>query len=86
MKAYISGKAKKELDGMGKELRVIFIKYIEKMLKLPPGRHMKHGIPYHVDDITKQARIIYQINDDCLQIIRCFKNHKEYERWYKSYK
>jgi hypothetical protein len=47
---------------------------------------MKYGIPYHVEKVTKQARIIYDIREDMIYIIHCFGNHKEYERWYKSYK
>ncbi len=86
MKAFISEKAKKDLDDMSQDLRAVFIKHIEKILDLPPRRHMKHGIPYHVEDVTRQARMIYKIKEDHLQIIHCFKNHKEYEKWYKNYK
>ncbi|VVB99261.1 Uncharacterised protein [uncultured archaeon] len=47
---------------------------------------MKCGLPYLVEEVTKQARIIYQAESDKLFIFRCFANHKEYEKWYKSYK
>jgi len=86
MAVRISSKAEKELDGMADDLRLLFVKHLRKMQSMPPRRHMKHGIPHHVEEVTKQARIIYQTQNQDIYIIHCFKNHKEYERWYKSYK
>lgn len=86
MNVYFSEKANEDFEAINQDLRTIFIKHIEKIANLPPRRHMKHGIPYHVEEVTKQSRLIYQIKNNNLYIIRCFKEHKEYERWYKSYR
>jgi mRNA-degrading endonuclease RelE of RelBE toxin-antitoxin system len=86
MKAFISERAKKELDEMNSELAEAFLVHIEKLLGMPPRRHLKHGIPCHVENVTKQARMIYEIDGENLQVLHCFSSHKEYERWYKSYK
>ncbi len=86
MTVHISSRAEKELDDMDEDLRILFMKHLRKMQSMPPRRHMKHGIPYHTEEVTKQDRIIYQIQSRDIFVIHCFKNHKEYEHWYKSYK
>lgn len=74
----------KQMDGT---LREFFRKHVEKISKMPPRRHLRFGVPYNVEDVTKQARLVYSYkNDETLLIIRCFTTHKEYEKWYKSYK
>lgn len=52
----------------------------------PLRRHMKYGIPYHVINVTKQARIVFEIENEDAIILHCFSNRKDYESWYKSYK
>ena len=52
---------------------------------MPPRRHMGFGVPYNVEDVTKQARLVYNENENTLSVIRCFATHKEYEKWYKTY-
>lgn len=71
---------------MDKTLRERFRQHIEKLLNMPPRRHMKFGLPYNVEDVAKQARMAYQIENDFLYVLRCFASHKEYERWYESFK
>jgi hypothetical protein len=56
------------------------------MQEAPPRKHMKHGIPCHVEKVARQARIVYNIKGTQIYILHCFATHKEYERWYKSYK
>ena len=68
------------------ELKSLFIKHLEKMQNASPRKHMKYGIPSHVEKVTKQARMIYNIKRKQIYILHLFSNHKEYERWYKSYK
>jgi len=51
-----------------------------------PRKRLKHGIPCHVEKVTKQARIFYDIREDRIYILHCFDTHKEYEQWYNSYK
>ncbi len=88
MKIRISEKAEDELDKMESELRALFMKHIEKLGQMPPRRHLKFGLPFNVEDVTKQARMVYHTDekDETLYVLRCFKDHKEYERWYKSFK
>jgi mRNA-degrading endonuclease RelE of RelBE toxin-antitoxin system len=86
MEVRVSEKAKKDLEAMPKILRGSFIAHLEKIQEIPPRKHMKYGIPCHVEKVTKQARLIYQIDADKLFILLCFSSHKEYERWYRSYR
>ena len=86
MKTEFSEKAEKELDEMDKSLRKLFIKHTEKISAMPPRRHMHFDLPFNVEEVTRQARMVYNIEEETCYILRCFKNHKEYERWYKSFK
>jgi len=43
-------------------------------------------MPFNVENVTKQARIVYQIDGKKLYVLHCFKTHKECERWYPSFK
>lgn len=86
MNLVFSDSAKKELESLPQDLTALFLKHLEKMQETPPRKHMKHGIPCHVEKVTKQARIIYDIEGDDIYILHCFGGHKEYERWYNSYR
>ncbi|MFH1448030.1 MAG: hypothetical protein ABIG39_04145 [Candidatus Micrarchaeota archaeon] len=86
MKIHISEKSERELDKMEPELRKLFFKHMEKINEMPPRRHLKFGMPFNVEDVTRQARMLYHIQGDILYVVKCFQNHKEYERWYKSFK
>jgi len=88
MKIVFSEKAENELDSADQSLRKLFLKHSEKIVSMPPKRHMKFGLPFNVKEVTKQARIIYQIegSEGICYVLHCFKTHKEYERWYKSFK
>ncbi|MBI5224856.1 hypothetical protein HY989_03215 [Candidatus Micrarchaeota archaeon] len=78
--------AKEDLKAMDSQTRDLFISHAEKISKIPPRRHMRLGLPVNVENVTKQARLIYQMGESVLYIIRCFETHKEYERWHKSFK
>ena len=82
----ISETAEKELDSIDAQLRIYFKKHIEKVRDMPPRRHLRYGLPFNVVNVTKQARLVYQTEDNQLFILRCFATHKEYERWYRSFK
>ena len=86
MEVDFSENAEEALDNMDEQLRVLFFKHVEKVRNMPPRRHMKFGLPYNVEEVTKKARIVYNIKDEKLYVLRCFKTHKEYGRWYKSFK
>jgi hypothetical protein len=63
-----------------------FIMHIEKMSVQYSHKHLKYDCPYFVDKVTNQCRIIFNLCDDTIIILRCFKNHKDYENYYKSFK
>jgi len=86
MEILFSEKAKKEFEDIDQSLKKLFAKHIEKIAIMPPKRHLRFGLPFNVEEVTKQARIVYNIENDVCYVIHCFKTHKEYEKWYKSYK
>lgn len=48
MEIVFSDLAKKELENLPQELKLIFLNCLEKMMVVPPRKRMKHGIPCHV--------------------------------------
>jgi mRNA-degrading endonuclease RelE of RelBE toxin-antitoxin system len=86
MKILFSPKAESQLDSIDKGLRKLFFKHAEKVSELPPKRHLRFGLPFYVEEVTKQARMVYNFEKNIYIILFCFATHKEYERWYKSFK
>jgi hypothetical protein len=86
MKILFIETAEKELDNIKNPLNKIFGKHVEKIIIKETHRHLKKSLPYFVENVTKQARIVYYIEDEIIYIFHCFETHKEYEKWYKSYK
>ncbi len=86
MKVEFSENAVKDLDAMDKATYISFRKHLMKITMLPPRRHLRHGMPYSIEEVG-QGRIAYQVDDEdeTLYIIRCFAAHKEYEKWYNSF-
>ena len=84
MEVLLTEKARKQLVDLPSDLRDFFIKHLEKIGEIPPRKHMRYGIPCHVEKVTKQARLIYQIEEDRIYVPQCFAGHKEYERWYRA--
>lgn len=64
----------------------IFKKHFDKVSKMPPRRHLRAGLPWNVEEVTKQARLVYEVDlsNNKLYVVRCFATHKDYEQWYKS--
>jgi hypothetical protein len=86
MELIFSDSAKKEIENLEQELKSIFIEHLERMQRSPPRRHLKHGIPCHVEKVTRQARIVFDIREERIYILHCFASHKEHQCWYKSFK
>ncbi len=86
MNIEFSDEAKVEFLKLDRQLQLFFKTHLEKLKKMPPRRHLKHSLPHHVEDVTKQARLVYDFGEDMLFIVHCFATHKEYEKWYRSYK
>lgn len=85
MEVEFSETAIKDLEDMDKATYTAFRKYLQKIAMMPPRRHMRHGLPFNIEEVG-QGRIAYQVDDEngTLYIIRCFCDHKEYEKWYSS--
>lgn len=86
MQTQILETAEKELEKIPNPLNKQFGKHIEKLASKETNRHLKHGLPYYTENVTKQAGIIYCIEEETIFVLHCFATHKEYERWYKSFK
>ena len=86
MELVFSDSARKELESLPEEMAAHFLKHLEKMQEMPPRKHMKYGIPCHVEKVTKQARIVFNIEEGYIYILHCVGSHEEYERWYGSYR
>lgn len=78
--------ARKEFERLPDDLQYLFLSHFQKIRSMAPRRHMRYGIPSHVEKVTRQARIIYEIYEDALYILHCFADHKDYEQWYNSYR
>ncbi|MFA6330351.1 MAG: hypothetical protein WCX64_06785 [Candidatus Micrarchaeia archaeon] len=78
--------AAKEFLALDRQLQVYFKSHLEKLSAMPPRRHLRFGLPHHVEDVTRQARLVFDIEGDVLSVVHCFATHKEYEKWYKSFK
>lgn len=86
MEVFFSQQAEAEFLALEKTLRSFFSTHIEKLLQTTPRRHMRFGMPFYVENITKQARLVYNFEGNRFIVLHCFALHKEYERWYRSFK
>jgi len=86
MELVFSDLAKKVLATIPQDMKSVFLMHLEKIHSPPPRNHRKQGIPCHVGNVTKHARIIYDISEDRTYILHCFTSHKEYEPWHSSCK
>ncbi|MFH0922834.1 MAG: hypothetical protein V1811_02130 [Candidatus Micrarchaeota archaeon] len=86
MNIEFSNEGREDFLHLEKQHQIFFKRHMEKLLAMPPRRHLQRGIPYHVENVTKQARLVYDIQGETLYVNRCFATHEEYERWFKSFK
>jgi len=86
LRLFLKDEAQADLDVMDSTLRGFFEAHFEKVLEMPPRRHLSHGLPDFVENVTKQARFAYEIKENVLVIHRCFATHKEYEKWVNSFR
>lgn len=86
MELIFSEKAERDLESMDNAVRALFRKHAEKIMQNPAKRHLRFGLPFWTEEVTHQARLVYKLDSNACYILRCFATHKEYERWYKSYK
>jgi hypothetical protein len=86
MEIYWSDGAKNDIRAFERKLQGFFLIHLEKLSKMPPRRHLKHGLPFFVENVTSQARLAYSEDGNIIHVVRCFATHKEYQRWYQSYR
>jgi hypothetical protein len=84
MKIELFPEAEEDMDSMDNLQRKVYVKHFEKISLMSPGRHLKFGLPYNIEDVG-QGRIVYQMKNDTIYIIRCFSTHKDYEKWLRSF-
>ena len=82
----LSTAAERDMDRIDQYLRKIFYSHFKKVQRMPPRRHLLFGLPFNVEKVTSNARFVYTIDGGTLSVQRCFATHKEYEKWYKSFK
>lgn len=72
----------RDLKHIDRSQLVLFYDHVKKIASKPPGRHLKHGMPFYIEEVG-QGRIVYRVVNDTIFVIRYFASHKEYEKWYK---
>ncbi len=50
--------AENELEKISNPLNMLFGKYLEKILIKEINKHLNNGLPFFVEKVTKQARIV----------------------------
>ena len=86
MEIRVSTKADADLSRMEQPLCQLFLKHFKKLQFIPPRRHLRFGLPFHVENVTRQARFVYRIEDGLFFVVRCFATHKEYGAWCQSFR
>ncbi len=81
----LSDEAIEDIRVMDKGLKQRFQAHFLKLTRMPPRRHLRFGLPFNVEEVGP-ARFVYDIQGEDLTVARCFATHKEYERWYKSFR
>ena len=72
-------------NGPDNTLKERVAKKIQKILEFPKKRHLGQKARFFVDEIG-QNRIVYRVFDETDEVRFYFVgNHKEYEKWYKSF-
>jgi mRNA-degrading endonuclease RelE of RelBE toxin-antitoxin system len=78
--------ARKDLKNLSE--RILFHRHIKKLLEIGPRKHFSYKIDAYKENVGADGRIVFMRDEDedTLRIMRCFTDHKDYEKWYKSYK
>ncbi|MFH1200563.1 MAG: hypothetical protein V1708_05850 [Candidatus Micrarchaeota archaeon] len=73
---------KAALGSLDKSVRERIIKRLLRMKDEPPGRHLKHGLPFFAIKIG-QYRIAYTCRESVKKVYFA-GDHNGYERWFRS--
>ncbi|MEW6329807.1 MAG: hypothetical protein AB1468_06890 [Candidatus Micrarchaeota archaeon] len=86
MKVSFSEKARADFSRMDAGTRRVFYSHIEKLERVTPRKHLRFGIPFFVENVGSQGRIVLSFDESEIIVIRCFRIHKEYEKWYNAFR
>jgi mRNA-degrading endonuclease RelE of RelBE toxin-antitoxin system len=81
-KVTVNETVSRKLLKMDGAVRERLIKVIAMMRSTEPGRHLKHGLDFFVEEVG-QYRIVFRcINQE--KRVHFVGDHKEYEKWYRK--
>jgi len=81
----VAERARKDLRKISEQLNSLFVKHFIKLKQsFVPREHLKYSLPYFVEKVTNSTRFSFQVENNIITVVKCFKNHKEYEEWYNS--
>jgi len=76
---------RKDFDNTDKLMQEMIFKKIQYIREENVSRkHLHFGSPYFIAKVTTSSRIVYKIYNQKIICIRFFKDHKDYEHWYKK--
>ncbi|MCX6773846.1 MAG: hypothetical protein NTY68_02495 [Candidatus Micrarchaeota archaeon] len=71
-------------EKLDKDIQIRISKKITQIGEGLPGRHLKHGLDFFVEEVG-QYRICYKSFEDIgIRWVYFVGNHKEYEKWINS--
>ncbi len=87
MKVELLDEAKNDLHEMDNSVYILFKSHLRTLMNTPYQRHLEHGLDFYIKDIKqKKYKIVYTIEDETVYVLRCFDDHKKYDKWLRSYK
>ncbi|MEK6953998.1 MAG: hypothetical protein AABX01_03250 [Candidatus Micrarchaeota archaeon] len=81
----LEGEARESLRRLDKATKIRIFKKLEQLKREDiKSRHMKHGLPYFVEE-AGQFRIVFSV-DEAAKLKKAYfiGSHKEYEDWYST--
>ena len=74
--------AAKQVEQFDSSIKRRLIKRIARMRFEPPGRHLKHGLDFFVEE-AGQYRIVYTC-EESEKTVYFVGDHKSYEKWFSG--
>lgn len=79
-------KWEKYFDKLSSDIQKRIWKKIEQIEQGLPGRHLRHGASYFIEEVG-QYRIAYKsLEDKKIRRFYFVGNHKDYEKWFRKMK
>jgi hypothetical protein len=74
--------AEKDLDNFTLDFKKQVYSHLIKISQEELSRkHLHYGLPYFVEKIGYFGRIVYDIQENRIIVVRIFNDHKNYDRW-----